>query len=668
MTADDSTPSLFPHPPDGAETETPAKRPRGRPRKTADGAPTKPATKASTKTPARKTAAAKPVKRVPRDQPVEWVVPRNEEAPREQPKPAPADPNPVRATAVRPIDEETVRHPSDALDDADFNAVSEAEIRARREAARAVVADIGRMKDEVKSMNSYIAAPPADRPAVTPAPDADSIEHAPPLSRRDYWKQRRQERYLQRQQRRVPGPNGVVADAPVKPAGRFDRAKTNPRVRPPADAAASQPAPSDVPPPLKVSDLQALAPRTLNSMADEQGIAETLASPARHDVVFALLRNHAARGGTVIGEGVLDVCQEGHGYLRNPWNAYKSCPEDAMVPLQVIRRFGLRPGDRVSGPTRPPTRDQRERRFVIVDVTAVNGVSPADSRQAPFFDSQTATHPDRPIRLETRTNEAELRVVELFAPMGFGQRGLILAPPRAGRRVLLRKLANAILANHPEAEVLLLLIDERPEEVTDLIRKTEAKVFASTFDDDPASHVQMATVVLDLARRTAERGRDVVILMDSLTRLVRACAAEEASAIPVSGATVHVSAFQKARQLFAAARNMDEGGSLTILATASIETGNRNDQLVAETFADHANWTIRLNREFAQKQLYPAIDLAASGTDHEALLLGPEVLEAMHVFRRQVLRDSPEAMLRQVLGRIADTTDNTDLLASASKD
>ena len=660
MTAVDSKTSSSPDTPDKPEvTEAaePVKRPRGRPRKTAVPEPAKATEK--------KASDPKPVKRVPRDQPSEWIVPRHEDE--ETPASSTRVASSTRAASVKQVDDETVRHAADDASDE----ISAAEIRARREAARAVVADIDRMKDDVRSMNSYIATPPPEVAEESHAEDTDSIDETTPLSRREYWKQRRQERYLQRQQRRPNTPNGAGAsDSASRPTNRHERPRpTNrpaPRLRQDFSTSESLAKPTETLPPLKVSDLQGLSADALLAMADEQKILDTLASHAKSDTVFALLRNHATRGGAVIGEGVLEIGQEGHGYLRNPLDSFRSSPEDAMVPLQVIRKFSLRPGDCVSGVTRPPSRDQRERRFVVIDVVLVNDAEPVASLRAPLFDSLEVVHPNRIIQLETTADEVEMRVADLFTPIGFGQRGLILAPPRTGRRVLLCKLANAIERNHPEAELMILLIDDRPEEVTEMRRKTNAKIYSSTFDQTPASHVQTAEVALDLARRSAERGKDVIVLLDSLTRLAKAYNALEPHGGRILQGGFDANALHKAKRLFSAARNLEDGGSLTLIATVPVETSNRADEVVVEEFQNAANMLVWLDRQLAERRIYPPLDIAKSGTRHDSQLQTPEAHEAILALRKSFESATAEEAMLDVLKRLAKTADNAKLLATLS--
>jgi|GEM_PF-452953 len=666
MTAVDSKTSSSPDKPDkseATEASEPVKRPRGRPRKTAVSEPakatvkkeTKPAEKKAEKADVKKTSTLKPGHRVPRDQPSEWIVPRDDDDEKSV--------SDTRATSVKQIDDDTIRSADDTSDE-----ISEAEIRARREAARAVVADIDRMKDDVKSMNSYIATPPPEVAAEAHVDAADSIDETAPLSRREYWKQRRQERYLQRQQRRPTASNGPASDGAARPSVRQDRTRPTARQAPSSrqDYASSESPtkPTEILPPLKVSDLQGLSADALLAMADEQKILHTLASHAKSDTVFALLRNHAARGGAVIGEGVLEICQEGHGYLRNPLDSFRSSPEDAMVPLQMIRKFSLRPGDSVSGVTRPPTRDQRERRFVVIDVVLVNGTEPVAALRAPLFDSLEVVHPNRLIQLETTADEVEMRVADLFTPIGFGQRGLVLAPPRTGRRVLLRKLANAIERNHPEAELMILLIDDRPEEVTDMRRKTNAKIYSSTFDQTPASHVQTAEVALDFARRNAECGKDVIVLLDSLTRLAKAYNALEPHGGRILQGGFDVNALHKAKRLFSAARNLEGGGSLTLIATVPVETSNRADEVVVEEFQNAANTLVWLDRQLAERRIYPPLDIAKSGTRHDSHLLTPEAHEAILALRKSFESSTAEEAMQDVLKRLAQAADNAKLLAT----
>lgn len=680
MTADDSDTASTTSKLDAGDS---VKRPRGRPRKV-------PAQEAKGVEPTgnvvsagheeeKKPRAVKPVMSVPRDQPSEWVVPRRKEE-----EVAVAVPV-TRAPSVKPMDEDTVVHASDEI--------SDDEIRARREAARAVVAGIGRMKNEVQSMNSYIVTPPpaASSPAMaSPPEDGNSPEDADqPLSRRDYWRQRRQERYLQRQQRRqvngpagappVPGPqtparpqpgSGSAPDNQQRHNNRRDRQR--PRQTPrfaPDHSEQRTPLGHDVPqqssetlPPMNMSDLQGLSASVLLSMAAEQGIGETLASPAKQDVVFALLRHYVVRGGSIVGEGVLEICSEGHGFLRNRWNSFKSGPEDAMVPQQIIRKFGLRAGDKVVGATRPPSRDQRERRFVITDVSAVNGDDPSESIRTTVFESLVPTYPDRRIRLETSKDAIEMRVTNIFTPIGFGQRGLIIAPPRTGKTMLLQQMANAITKNHPSADLVLLLIDARPEEITEMERNTSAKVYASTFDEAPESHVQVAEVVMDMARRSVERGRDVVILLDSLTRLTRAYNALEPTSGKLLPGGIDVNALQKTKRFFGAARNIEGGGSLTVMASVRVETGSKMDEGIVEELKDTCNLELYLDRQLSEKRVYPAINIEKSATCKDERLLDPKELAKTELLRKALSGLQPVEAMEMVVERMKRVSSNAELL------
>lgn len=674
----------------GADVKKPVARGRGRPRKTTE--PESDADASADKPVKPRITRRKAVEAVPRDKPSEWVVP-NAPAAASEVKPSP------RAALVKPVDEGTVLHPA--------NDISDDEIRVRREAARAVVADIGRMKNEVQSMNSYIASPTQSSSDSAGSP-AEIPEQ--PLSHNDYWRQRREERYLQRQQRRLSGsgqqnpylPNPAQQAAPRPQGGgspenqqgrhvnrrERQRQRQHPRFgggqpdrMPPPQIPSSQPPPMQQPPipplqqptpfvqqqslpPLRMPDLQALARAALLSIAEEQGLGEGLSSLAKHDLVSAILRNHANRGGSVIGEGVLELCAEGIGYLRNPWNSYKSCPEDAMVPLQVVRKFALRPGDKVVGPTRPPSRDQRERRFVLTEVSSVNGVDPVEASRIPLFESLVPTYPVRRIRLETVQNEIDMRVMDLFTPMGFGQRALIVAPSRTGKTVLIRKMANAISNNHPDADLVVLLLDERPEEVTEMERCTKARIFASTFDEAPEKHVQVAEVVIELARRKAEQGRDVIILLDSITRLTRAY-----NVLPPSGGktvpgTLDTNALQKAKGFFGAARNLEGGGSLTIIATVLVGTGSKIDDMIAEEFRGTCNLELNLDRQLAERGVYPAINIGKSGTRREDLLLDPEESAKTVLLRRDLMELQPLDAMETVVKRMKNVRTNAELLTA----
>ncbi len=419
----------------------------------------------------------------------------------------------------------------------------------------------------------------------------------------------------------------------------------------------------DAPPPVRMSQLQALDAPVLLEQAESLGIVDDLPSLKKHDLVFELLKQHAGRGGLVIGEGVLETMNDGTGFLRNAFNHYHTSPEDPFVLPAIIRRFGLRPGDTVAGPTRPP-QGPKDRRFTLVNVETVNGLTPAEARRVTAFESLTPLFPDRRIHLETTREEVAMRVTNLFTPIGFGQRGLIVAPPRTGKTVLLQKIANAISANHPKAHLVILLIDERPEEVTDMQRNTQAHVLSSTFDEPPERHVQVADIVIEMARRRVEMGQDVIILLDSITRLARAYNTLQPNSGKILSGGVDANALQKPKRFFGAARNIEGGGSLTIVATALVDTGSRMDEVIFEEFKGTGNMELCLDRSLVDKRVFPAINIEKSGTRKEELLLHSEELARTWLLRRALNGVQPVEAMEMIVKRLKSTATNAEFLMS----
>lgn len=358
----------------------------------------------------------------------------------------------------------------------------------------------------------------------------------------------------------------------------------------------------------------------------------------KKELIFSILKARAEQEGFFFMEGVLDIIQsEGFGFLR-PIN-YTPSSEDIYISASQIRRFDLRNGDKVSGKVRPPK--ENERYFGLLHVEAVNGENPETAKERVHFPALTPLYPDRQIKLETESHILSTRIMDLVTPVGFGQRGLIVAPPKAGKTVLLKQIANSITRNHPEAELIVLLIDERPEEVTDIERSVKAEVVSSTFDEVPENHIKVAELVLDRAMRLVEHKRDVIILLDSITRLARAYNL----VIPPSGRTlsggIDPAAFHRPKRFFGAARNIEEGGSLTILATALIDTGSRMDDVIYEEFKGTGNMELHLDRALAERRIFPAIDIRRSGTRKEELLLPKSQLEILWALRKS-LSDTPD--------------------------
>lgn len=406
-------------------------------------------------------------------------------------------------------------------------------------------------------------------------------------------------------------------------------------------------------------------------------IAESLNIPdyrskRKHGLIMAILeakaRERAAEGGEggVQVDGVLEILEEGFGFLRSPEYSYLPSSDDIYVSPSQIKKFGLRTGDTITGLARPPKNS--ERYFALLKIETINGIPLSEERPRIPFDALTPLYPQERIRLEVEErNDLSMRVVDLFTPIGKGQRGLIVSPPRAGKTVLLQKIANSITANHPEIKLIILLIDERPEEVTDMERSVKAEVVSSTFDEAPERHVQVADIVLEKAKRLVENKYDVVILLDSLTRFARA----HNLVVPHSGRTLSggldSNALQKPKKFFGSARNIEEGGSLTVIATALIETGSRMDEVIFEEFKGTGNMELILDRRLADRRIFPAIDLQRSGTRKEELLLSEFELNRIWVLRKLLAELNPVEMMEFVLDKMRLTRDNKEFLQSMSE-
>jgi transcription termination factor Rho len=384
----------------------------------------------------------------------------------------------------------------------------------------------------------------------------------------------------------------------------------------------------------------------------------------KKELVFAILKGQAEKDGLMFMEGVLEIIQtEGFGFLR-PIN-YMPSQEDIYISASQIRRFELRNGDKVSGKVRPPK--ENERYHGLLHVEAVNGENPDTSKDRPHFPALTPLYPDVKIQLESQTRKnVSTRIIDIISPIGFGQRGLIVAPPKAGKTSLLKDVANSIAENHPDIELIVLLIDERPEEVTDIERSVKAEVVSSTFDELPQNHIKVAELVLERAMRLVEHKKNVVILMDSITRLARAYNL----VIPPSGRTlsggIDPAAFHRPKRFFGAARNIEEGGSLTILATALVETGSRMDDVIYEEFKGTGNMELHLDRKLSERRIFPAIDILRSGTRKEELLIDKDKLEKLWAIRKS-MNDSHDFVDR-FIRRIKDTESNAEFFQSIEKD
>ena len=385
----------------------------------------------------------------------------------------------------------------------------------------------------------------------------------------------------------------------------------------------------------------------------------------KQELIFALLKNQAKRGESIYGEGTLEVLQDGFGFLRSPDTSYLASPDDIYVSPSQIRRFNLHTGDSIEGEIRIPK--DGERYFALVKVDTVNGEAPEVSKGKILFENLTPLHPTEPLRLERDIKAEENitgRIIDIIAPIGKGQRGLVVSPPKAGKTVLMQHVAHAIAANHPEVHLMVLLIDERPEEVTEMTRSVKGEVVASTFDEPATRHVQVAEMVIEKAKRLVEHKRDVVILLDSITRLARAYN----TVVPASGKVltggVDANALQRPKRFFGAARNIEEGGSLTIIATALIETGSRMDDVIYEEFKGTGNMEIHMDRRMAEKRIYPAINVNRSGTRREELLIEKEVLQKIWVLRKLLYPMDDLEATEFLLDKVKATKSNNDFFDS----
>ena len=411
-------------------------------------------------------------------------------------------------------------------------------------------------------------------------------------------------------------------------------------------------------------DLKLLSPTELVALAEKLEV-EGAATLRTQDLLFAVLKAEAEQGAEIIGNGVLEVLQDGFGFLRSPESNYLSGPDDIYVSPQTIRRYGLRNGDTVEGTVKAP-RDG-ERYFAVHKVDQINFIDPERAKHKVNFDNLTPLYPNERLRMEiedpTRKDRSG-RVIDIVAPIGKGQRALIVAPPRTGKTVLLQNIAKSIEANHPEVYLIVLLIDERPEEVTDMKRSVKGEVISSTFDEPATRHVAVAEMVIEKAKRLAEHGRDVVILLDSITRLGRAYNATVPSSGKVLTGGVDANALQRPKRFFGAARNLEEGGSLTIIATALIDTGSRMDEVIFEEFKGTGNSEIVLDRKVSDKRVFPAIDIIKSGTRKEELLVPKEVLPKMYILRRILNPMGTMDAMEFLLDKLRQTKNNDDFFQS----
>jgi len=413
-------------------------------------------------------------------------------------------------------------------------------------------------------------------------------------------------------------------------------------------------------PEMKLQDLKAKSPVELLAFAEELEV-ENASTLRKQELMFAILKQLAGRDTDIIGEGVVEVLQDGFGFLRSPDANYLAGPDDIYVSPSQIRRFSLRTGDTVEGQIRSPK--EGERYFALLKVNSINFEDPDKARHKIHFDNLTPLYPNKRFRMEIdnpTTKDMSARIMDLVSPLGKGQRALIVSPPRTGKTVLLQNIAHSIAANHPECYLIVLLIDERPEEVTDMQRSVKGEVISSTFDEPATRHVQVAEMVIEKAKRLVEHGRDVVILLDSITRLGRAYNTVVPSSGKVLTGGVDANALQRPKRFFGAARNIEEGGSLTIISTALIDTGSRMDEVIFEEFKGTGNSEIILDRKVADKRVFPAIDITRSGTRKEELLVANDILKKMYVLRRILMPMGTIDAIEFLLDKLKQTKNNAD--------
>ena len=418
---------------------------------------------------------------------------------------------------------------------------------------------------------------------------------------------------------------------------------------------------------MNLTTLKAMPISKLVEMAAALGV-ENMARSRKQDIIFSLLKAHARKGEDIYGDGVLEILQDGFGFLRSADGSYLAGPDDIYISPAQIRRFNLRTGDSISGLIRPPK--DGERYFALLKVGEINFDSPENARNKVLFENLTPLHPTKRLKLERgngSTEDLTARAIDLCAPIGKGQRGLIVSPPKAGKTMLLQNIATAITANHPEVYLIVLLIDERPEEVTEMQRTVKGEVVSSTFDEPAARHVQVAEMVIEKAKRLVEHKKDVVILLDSITRLARAYNTVVPSSGKVLTGGVDANALQRPKRFFGAARNIEEGGSLTILATALIDTGSKMDDVIYEEFKGTGNSEIHLDRRIAEKRVFPAININRSGTRKEDLITDPGELAKMWILRKLLHPMDELAAIEFLLDKMKDTKTNSEFFEAMTR-
>ena len=421
--------------------------------------------------------------------------------------------------------------------------------------------------------------------------------------------------------------------------------------------------------PVKGSSVEELRKKSIEELveiATELGV-ESPNELKRQDVIFEILKAQTAQGGYILFSGILEIMQDGYGFIRSIDQSFNESINDAYVSNTQIKRFALRNGDVVTGQVRPP-KDQ-ERYYALIKIEAVNSLPPEESKKRPLFENLTPLYPTEQLKLEYREKGLTGRMMDLFCPIGKGQRGLIVAPPRSGKTELLKEIAHGITTNHPEVDLMVLLVDERPEEVTDMERSVKGEVYSSTFDMPAKNHVKVAEMVIEKAKRRVEIGRDVVILLDSITRLARAYNTVTPSSGKVLSGGVDANALHRPKRFFGAARNIENGGSLTIIATALVDTGSRMDEVIFEEFKGTGNMEVVLDRKIAERRIFPAIDILKSGTRKDELLIGPEVLQKVFILRQMLHKQDNEVeALKFIYNTMGKKATNEAFLQSMNTD
>ena len=415
---------------------------------------------------------------------------------------------------------------------------------------------------------------------------------------------------------------------------------------------------------LDITKLKNMSVAELSKYARDMGI-NGISGIRKQDLIFKVLQGKAEKAGLMFGEGTLEILQEGFGFLRSVNYNYLPCPDDIYISPSQIRRFDLKTGDTVSGHIRPPK--EGEKYFALLKVEAVNYENPEKCKDKIFFDNLTPIYPQDRLVLETKSDEISMRLMDLITPIGKGQRALIVAPPYSGKTVLLQKIANSIMHNHPDIVLMVLLIDERPEEVTDMQRSVRGEVVASTFDEPPERHVQIAEMVLEKAKRLVEHKRDVVILLDSITRLARAYNTVVPHSGKILSGGVDSNALHKPKRFFGSARAVEEGGSLTVIATALVDTGSRMDEVIFEEFKGTGNMELQLDRNLFQRRIYPAMDIRRSNTRHEEKLISSDDLQRVWLLRKAIHDLNAAEAMELLIGRISKFKTNKDFLENLSK-